>query len=295
MNKRGIGGLVVLFLFVAGVIGLIAGSHGFSPRSPTLGAGGGTKGGAAPVAPQQAGPLSNRGSAVDEGVTLPELGAKVVKTAALSLGLKRGTFSQQVEQATLIAGRHGGFVQSSQVTQAKLQSGTLTVRVPASQFEAALHELTGLGKVRSEQISGQDVTAQFVDLRARLKNWESQEAVLLGLMGKATSIADSIRVQQQLSDVQLQIEQIRGQLNVLSDQADMSTITVSMFEGTGPVRPEPVQQATLAKAWHQSVHGFVAVVAAVVVGLGYLIPVTAVALALALGVRLLRTRAVKPA
>src|SRR5207249_4337853 len=99
-------------------------------------------------------------------------------TGNLSLDVSKGTFDDRFQQATLIAGRHGGFVASSQTSQERRRSGTLIIRVPADQFEAALGELRGLGKVTTQAVSGSDVTPQFVDLQARLRNWETQESVL---------------------------------------------------------------------------------------------------------------------
>jgi hypothetical protein len=69
-----------------------------------------------------------------------------------------------------------------------------------------------------------------VDLQARLRNWEAQEAVLLRLMAGANSIEDSNVVQRQLQDVQLAIEGSRGQLRALQDQTEISTISISMSE-----------------------------------------------------------------
>src|SRR6266516_3842302 len=133
------------------------------------------------------------GGAIALGQNLPQLQQRVVKAASISLQLKKGRFAQQFQEASLIAGSHGGYVASSETTEGKLQSGTLIVRVPADQFEVALSELKALGKLQSEHISGQDVTGQFVDLQARLRNWESQETVLLRLMSKASTIDDSIK------------------------------------------------------------------------------------------------------
>jgi hypothetical protein len=220
---------------------------------------------------------------------LPEVGARVVKTASVTLQVKDGTFDDWFQQATMVASRHGGYVASSDTAEGKLRSGTLVIRVPASEFESTLAELKGLGTVRQERLSGQDVTSQFVDLDARLRNWQAQESVLLGLMAKATNIADSIRVQNQLQDVQLQIEELKGQLRVLSDQADLSTITLAVSE-KGFVVPEPPSPTRWPERGTPPFTASSGVLAAVVVGLGYLIPISALLLLVAVGVRVLRPR-----
>jgi hypothetical protein len=208
----------------------------------------------------------------------------VIKTARLSLTVRPGTFQERFQQATAIAGGHGGFVASSGTSEGKLRSGSLVLRVPARDFETAMGEIRRLGRVRSQSISGEDVTGRIVDLQARLRNWQAQEAVLLRLMAKATSIEDSIVVQRQLQEVQLQIEQIKGQLGALEDQTEFSTISVSLSEaGFVPPKEEP-KGLSFGRAWELATRGFVAVLAAVLVGLGYIVPILMLGAALAASV-----------
>jgi len=223
---------------------------------------------------------------------VPLFQPKIVKNADLSLRLHAGTFSDVFQQATLVAGRHGGYVASSQTNGSRLHSGSVVIRVPADQFDAALADLRGLGRVESEHVSGNDVTAQFVDLQARLKNWQAQEAVLLGLMDRSTSISDSVQVEQQLQDVQLNIEEITGQLRVLNDQADLSTITAGMAE-VAPVVVPPKQQSRFARAWRAAVHAFVAAVSGLIVAVLFILPfglLMLLAVLIALAIRRLRAR-----
>jgi hypothetical protein len=221
----------------------------------------------------QPGAADHAGGSVAGIAALPELSAKVIKTAQVSLTVRPGTFQDRFQQATMVAGSHGGFVASSGTFEGKLRSGSLVLRVPAEDFETVLGELRRLGRVRSQSISGQDVTGRVVDLQARLRNWQAQEAVLLRLMAKATSIEDSIVVQRQLQDVQLQIEEIKGQLRAVEDQTAFSTISLTLSEaGFVPPTEEP-KGLSFGRAWRLATHGFVAVFAAVLVGLGYIVPI----------------------
>jgi hypothetical protein len=146
--------------------------------------------------------------------------------------------------------------------------------------------------VAAQSIRGQDVTAVFVDLQARLRNWEAQESVLLRLMRQATTVEQTLRVQRELQDVQLQIEELRGQLRVLNNQTSMATIDVSMREAGAPPpgRKAETGGLTLGEAWDDAVDGFIGVLGSVVIGLGYLIPITALAALVWLGYRRLRAR-----
>lgn len=220
------------------------------------------------------------------------VGPHIVKTAELSLEVRKGSFGDAFDRASLVAGRYGGFVSSSSVQGAKSRSGTLVLRVPAASFDQALADLRALGEVEHQAISGEDVTAQFVDLEARLLTWEAQEAVLLRLMRQATTVEGTLRVQRDLQDVQLRIEQIKGQLRVLEDRSELATITASIREAGAPV-PVPqdrVSRPSLSEAWDRAVAGFLGVTYSVVVGLGYLVPLTLLALAGWLGYRRLRPR-----
>ncbi len=291
MNRRTIVFMVLGFLALAGALGALiqAGGNrasttatsatGPAPGSRSI-AGGAAVGVAEPAASPVAPSFAGDGP-FDVTSLVGQVGPKIVKQGRLTLQVRKGTFADRFQQAMGVARAHGGFVEDSHTTVGRFRSGSMTIRVPVSEFEAAFAELKPLGIVKGEEVSGQDVTAQFVDLQARLKNWQAQETVLLRLMSKATTVVDSIRVQNQLQQVQQNIEELQGELRLLSDQTAMGTITLSMTE-QGLVSP-PITRSTLTKAWHDALHGFVIVFAAVLVGLGYLIPLSLVVLAGLLG------------
>ena len=202
-------------------------------------------------------------------------GPKVIKTASLTIDLAEGRFDKAFADASMAASRHGGFIASSSTSRFdEARTASLVIRVPADRFDQALASLRELGDVVAEDASGEDVSATFVDLQARLRNWEAQESVLLRLMSEATTIDESIKVQRNLSDVQLNIERLRGQLRLLRDQTDMGTISLTLSEGDQSALREKVEdESILGKAWNDAVDGFQNVLAATVVGLGYLIPI----------------------
>ncbi len=221
-------------------------------------------------------------------VSVPGVGEKIVKTATLSLDVPPGSFADRVQQAMDVAKQNGGFVANTRTTEGDLRSGTLVVRVPAAAFEATLGRLSALGTVKTEQVGGQDVTSQFVDLQARLRNWQAQETVLLRLMNQSTSIKDSLSVQNELQNVQLQIEEIEGRLRVLGDQTAMATITLNLAEAKGAT-----STATFVTAWRWALRSLHAAATGLVVALGFalpFVPVFALGLLLWSGVRRLRAR-----
>lgn len=224
----------------------------------------------------------------DSAAALPDIGPSIIKTAKIAIEVEGDTFQGSVQEAIDTAERHGGFVLSSQIGSDDERTGSIVVRVPAEQFESALSELKGLaveGGVTSQKVSGQDVSQEFVDLQSRLRNFEAQETVLLGLMEKAATVSDSIRVQRELGNVQLEIEQLRGRLNFLEDQTQYSTITLGMSEA-GAAKPEPA--GAIEKAWQNAKDTFAAVVTAVIVGAGFVLPLAFLALIALAAIRFLR-------
>ena len=210
------------------------------------------------------------------GLAAPAETSRVIKTATLNVELGKGRFDRAYRDASLVASRNGGFVASSSTTKfEKARGANITLRVPASRFDAAVADLRELGEVTFEESSGEDVTATFVDLEARLRNWEAQESVLLRLMAEANTIDESIKVQRNLSEVQLEIERIRGQLRLLRDQTDFGTINLTLTEGDPEALLEVEEKdgSILGNAWRDAIEGFQDVLAATVVGLGYLIPI----------------------
>lgn len=222
---------------------------------------------------------------------LPAVGPSIIKTADVSVEVPSGDFRSALQDATASAGRFGGFVVSTSTSGDESKTGTIVLRVPSEEFEAALASIEDLGEVKGEQVSGKDVTQDFVDLEARLRNLQAQESVLLKLMDEADSISASIRVQNSLSTVQLDIEQIQGRIDYLEDRSALSTIAVTLTEHGAPTAKEP---GMLGRAWDNAVDVSEAVVYALVVSLGFVVPLallaTLVYVAIRLGMRVVRPR-----
>ena len=165
-----------------------------------------------------------------------------------------------------------GFVAES---RSRERAGALTVRVPSARFDETLSAIRDLGTVDVESLRGRDVTAEYVDLRARLRIEKSRREVLLRLMDRAESIEQTIRVRNALDEAQLRIEQIQGQLRLLNDQTSFATITVDLREEG--VAAE-VEAANIPNAFERAGAGFVGVIAAIIIGIGYLLPLVAIGL-----------------
>ena len=217
---------------------------------------------------------SGGGARSDISVPVP---SAVIKTASLDLRVAHGKFGDAMNAATSIALRFGGYVSRRTSFGTKVHDGTIGMRVPAGRFDRARVAVEGLGRPTNEVVSGRDVTRQVVNLGARLGNLESQQRALRALMRRAVSVSDTIRVQGVLQGVELQIEEIQGELNYLHDRTSMSTISIAVHEAGK--RPVPPQHASaIWKDGARAGHAATEVVGAVIVGAGYVIPLAILAL-----------------
>jgi hypothetical protein len=222
--------------------------------------------------------LTGPNAAIAAPINPPGGFSKLIKTGRMSIVVGHDAFGERFTRIGDIADALGGYVATSSTSGGR--SGFVTIRIPARRFQAAVRSLRGLGRVTSEQIQGQDVTAQDVDLKARIRIAKSRRTVLLRLMNKATTIDETIRVQNALDDVQLRIEDLQGELNVLNDRVAEATLRVSMREqGVKTETVSTVTNPSLPNAFEHAIAGFLSVVAAVIVGLGWVVP-TLVVLAL---------------
>jgi hypothetical protein len=207
-----------------------------------------TSGGAAPMAPladmpgEQSAPMPTAGvyreeseAAVDgSNVAAAQVERMVIQNADLAI------IVADVDARTKVIGdmaeSMGGFVVSSSTYQSYTNNGTLVpestiiIRVPSEKLEDALKQIKAdVVEVQSENRSGQDVTAEYVDLTSRLKNLEAAEAQLETIMQGATETEDVVNVFNQLVYYREQIELVKGQMKYYEQAAALSAITVRII------------------------------------------------------------------
>jgi putative addiction module antidote len=131
---------------------------------------------------------------------------KLVRNSSMELVTKDP--ADTAEKIRQVAERLGGFLLKSVTNGQDAQGAFLEVCVPANRFEEARAEIRKLGvRVDSERVEAQDVTRQYVDLDARLRNLRGEEAQYLSIMKGAHTVKDALEVSEKLSNVRGQIEQ----------------------------------------------------------------------------------------
>ena len=166
---------------------------------------------------------------------------KVIRTVGLELLVRNSRESaSKIEQLT--------YATRGEVEKAELrnyaetsQTGTLTIRVPSEQLDNVVASLRKLAlRVQIEHWESRDISREYMDNEARLRNMKAEEQQYLVLLRRSGSMKDTLEVTEKISEVRGEIEQLQGELNWWSHQVAMSAIQISLTE-------EP--QATLAAHW----------------------------------------------
>lgn len=230
-----------------------------------------------PLAPVAGRPIAGNGSEQDSGNSLddsdgtsqapgPQIDAAlIVHTGSIQLEVAdlRAAINQA---AALISGLGGQVAESHEQNDGGSQTASVTYRIPAAKWTEALTGLRALGqKVLAEDTDAEDVTTQVIDLDARIANLRASETALQGIMARATTITDVLKVQGELTGVRGDIESMVAQRDHLADQAALGTLEVGFNV--------PVDRASIASSgWDlgREVDGAVAALVRVSQGLASL-------------------------
>jgi hypothetical protein len=163
--------------------------------------------------------------AAEEAATIDR---KLVRTGALALTVTSPAAS--AEQIRRMAEGLGGYLESEQIGGTKdAPTADLTIRVPAARFEDARTAIRKVAaRVESESTNATDVTRQYVDMQARLRNLRAEEAQYLTIMKSAFKVDDLLQVTEKLSEVRGQIEQQQAEFQTLSKQVETVAISISL-------------------------------------------------------------------
>ena len=150
---------------------------------------------------------------------------KVIFSAYLSLKVKN--IDTANAKIVSIAKKYNGYVQ-------ELGTYSSTIRVKSDNLNDAVKEIELLGKITRKNISGQDVTDDYLDYQIRLENAEKARKRYLELLEKAENVEAAVKVEKELERLNETIELIKGKMNRINHLSDFSTITISIDEKKKP-------------------------------------------------------------
>lgn len=128
----------------------------------------------------------------------------------------------------MLASSLGGYVAESSFDETA-SSSNLVLRVPQENFTLALRQLSGLGNVKAQSISSNDVTEQYVNLQAELDAYKTEELTLLRIMNSSNTVKDALATEDTIRDVQSQINQIEAQLRVTQRLVTFATLNIQLI------------------------------------------------------------------
>jgi len=189
-----------------------------------------------------------------------DIDRKIIEKAYLSLEVARGGVQEASEEAIRIVERNQGYVASSTMSQGsgsknKISGFYMTAKIPRENLSKTIQEISALGKLVKRDLSTQDVTQEYVDLEARIRNKEVQEQRLLKILSQAKTVGEILQVENELSRVRSDIESMKARKEVLKRSSDYSSLSLAIAEeGTaGPKLPSPWQDIwrAFAEAWRK--------------------------------------------
>jgi hypothetical protein len=166
-----------------------------------------------------------QGSELEAEVALVSQNRVIVRTVRMDLEV--ADVAGAVDAIGDIAEDLGGWVVSSD--RSRKHRGSISMRVPAEDLDEVIAELRDMAsEVNSEVSTSRDVTDEFVDTTARLNNLEATESALLKLLDRADKVEELLKVQQEVTRTQGQIEQLEGRLKLLRETSAFSLVTVNL-------------------------------------------------------------------
>jgi len=177
--------------------------------------------------------------AVSNTAPLADVERKIIKNADLSIVVQDPI--QSLDDISKLAEQMGGYVVSSNVYQSSygannipVPQGNISIRIPAEKLTDVMEQIKNSAiEVKTENVSGVDVTDQYVDLQSRLTAKQAAEKKLLQFLEQAENTEDTLAVYNQLQQVQSDIEVLKGQIKYIDQSAAFSSLSVTLIAEAG--------------------------------------------------------------
>lgn len=190
------------------------------------------------------------------------------------VSLETGDIGGTLAKIRSLAESYGGYVAGTSRSSYGMQAtAEITIRVPKDKFHVAVQEIETYGKVLDERTTSEDVTQQYIDLKARLENLQRQEKRLNEILGMAKTVDEVLNVERELERVRGEIESLQGQINYLERNVAMSVITVGLKEPLPPFTPPGMDWG---ETFETALRAFFAVVRGLIILVVSLLPLVAI-------------------
>lgn len=168
--------------------------------------------------------------------TAPELSPGKVRRRIIydtRISMNVDSFDTVSLRISELTAKHGGFIANAASTGSTgdQRSGTWTIRLPVENYRAFLDSAGSLGETVSRTETTREVTAEFYDVEARIRNKQIEEQRLISILEERPGkLEDVLAIEKEISRVRGEVEQLQGRMRVLQDLTAFSTITLEVRE-----------------------------------------------------------------
>ncbi|MDR7857476.1 DUF4349 domain-containing protein [Tissierella sp.] len=204
---------------------------------------------------------------------------KIITTLSISMQTKE--FMDTTDKLINIVGKYKGYVENSDISynnfvySTRLKYSNYTIRIPRENLENFTNELKEIGNIISQNTSKIDITKQYRDTESRLKVLEVKEERILALMEKAEKMEDIIVLENQLSDIIYEKENLTANIMDMDDKVDYSTAHIQIEEVAKLTSEETIKTTfwtKVANAIKDSTYFFSYNIQNLIIGFIYFIP-----------------------
>ncbi len=232
------------------------------------------------------------------GVDVPDPSQNKYLAIDISFGLEVADISKAIDGVVALSDRHGGQIYERTINIADDRSSTATfvIKLPPKEVEAAIAELDGIGKQRTASQGTEDVTSQVVDIDARLTTAQASLDRVRTLLENATDLGDVLSLESQLTERETLVEQYQAMKRAIDERVSLATLRLQLSLNPEPVAKtvaSPKQDSTpsIGKAFKTGWNGFIKMLAALLIFIGYTAPfLVTLAIAAAVVVPITRRR-----
>jgi len=220
------------------------------------------------VEPMNVGSMDS-GSVSNESTSFEQKSPDQYLTRNSSISLQGSNVSEMTNTVFAITAEFSGVVSQQDIRNEGEESySSLTTRVPDSELDSYLDRLGTVGVVTFLSTSTLDVTTTAIDLDARIDALNSSIATLTRLQTDATTVADLVAVESELTARTAERDSLVAQREFLQEQIDMSTVYISIAADPGATINSPNFVQGVQDGWNALINTF----AAAITFAGFLLP-----------------------
>ena len=149
-----------------------------------------------------------------------------------NLSIEVADVEKAVADVVALAKDRGGYVERR--SDSSYSGTSLTLRIPSAALDDAVGAVESLGTVVSRRMDNEDVTEQYVDLDARLKNKVVLRDRLQALLDKATEVKDVLAIETELNRVQGDIDSMEARIKALKGRVDFARLDLNLAKKEVP-------------------------------------------------------------